>query len=798
MTDLGSEREAISLFEALLDVPEPDRLAWIDEHTAGRPKVRERLLAMLQADTLHNLRTGGATDTVEPEREPERIGAYRITGLIGRGGMGSVYRGERATGDFAHTVAIKLIKAGLLSGSLVERFRRERQTLASLSHPNIARLYDGGETEDGAPYIVMEWVDGLPLQHWVEAEDPPLDRRLALFGDMCRAVGCAHRSLVVHRDLTPSNVLVTRDGVVKLIDFGIAKLTDTEAANEASRGTTKASLASAQLSLTPGFAAPERLISSEVTTAADIYSLGRLLDKLVPEGDEEIRAVIARATAVKPGDRYATAEALLGDIDAYRKDYPVAAMAGGRGYVFGKFIMRHRFGVAVAGIAAIAVVAAFGLVLSANHEAQLARAEAETRYAQTRELANTLLFDVYDEVSAVPGSTKARVLIAQTGVDYLEKLAEDRSAPVGVRIEAGKGFVRLSQVMGGGQDATLGRYKDATALLARGEAVLKAVHEENPDNAEAAAAYAGLLVEQSGNNLYNDSNSAKAREQALAAQALLKDRATTDVKLAATYLMAIQAEGDSWLWEDEFEKARDVLLRADAFYTGLKPEYRNDLSVLAGRSSSLRLLGEAWHKLKKPDEAKAVLAENIAVNRERVRRDPQNPKVTRGLILALRYNAIVHRTNGRDAEAQVTISEAFTLAQALQKRDPADTGALELVAAVGDVYAQVLTDRKQYDEAEKVSDDVIAAQRKRIEIADGAPFAVRGLATTLATRGGNFYNAGQYDKACEAWVQTRETWEGLAARGQLSQTDRTNGYAEVKDYLNKACNPPRDGLGDEV
>ncbi|ESQ77414.1 serine/threonine-protein kinase [Asticcacaulis sp. AC402] len=798
MTDLGDEREAISLFEALLDVPEPDRMAWIDVNAAGRPKVRERLLAMLQADTLHNLRTGGATDTVEPENEPERMGAYRITGLIGRGGMGSVYKGERATGDFAHTVAIKVIKPGLLSESLVERFRRERQTLAQLSHPNIARLYDGGETEDGAPYIVMEWVDGLPLMRWVEEEDPSPDRRLALFGDMCRAVACAHRSLVVHRDLTPSNVLVTRDGVAKLIDFGIAKLTANNVGSDGNGGTTKASLASANLSLTPGFAAPERLTSSEVTTAADIYSLGRLLDRLAYDADDEIKAIIARATAQRPGDRYATAEALLADIEAWRKDYPVAAMAGGRAYVFGKFVMRHRFGAAAAGVAAIAIVTAFGLTLAANQRAETARAEAETRYAETRALANTLLFDVYDEVSAVPGTTKARLLIAQTGVDYLEKLAEDRSAPVGVRIEAGKGFVRLSQVMGGGQEATLGRYKDATALLARGEAVLKAVHDENPGNAEAAAAYAGLLVEQSGNNLYNDSNSAKAREQALAAQALLKDRATTDVRLAATYLMAIQAEGDSWLWVDEFEKARDALLRADSFYKGLKPEFRKDLAVLAGRSSSLRLLGEAWHKLKKPDEAKAVLAENIAVNRERVRRDPQNPKVTRGLTLALRYNAIVHRTNGRDTEAQATISEAFTLAKALQKRDPADTGALELIAAVGDVYAQVLTDRKQYDEAEKVSDEVIAAQRKRIEIADGAPFAVRGLATTLATRGGNFYNAGRYDKACQTWQETRSTWEGLAARGQLSQTDRDNGYAEIRDYLARACNPPRDGLGDEV
>ncbi len=200
----------------MLDIVEDERTAWIDSRTEGEPAVRAGLVAMREADRRTTLRTAGIDDAMDEEAPPQRIGAYRIIERIGRGGMGAVYRGERATGDFTHQVAIKVIKAGLLSDVLVDRFRSERQTLAGLVHPHIAQLHDGGETEAGSPYIVMELVDGLPLLQW--AEDQQLSRaaRQHLFGDICGAVAFAHRSLIVHRDLTPSNVLVTRDGVVKL------------------------------------------------------------------------------------------------------------------------------------------------------------------------------------------------------------------------------------------------------------------------------------------------------------------------------------------------------------------------------------------------------------------------------------------------------------------------------------------------------------------------------------------------------------------------------------------------------
>ncbi|MEZ6023707.1 MAG: serine/threonine-protein kinase [Hyphomonadaceae bacterium] len=226
MAALALEREAMTVFEEFLAVPEADRATWLDVRTQGRPELKTRVSALVMADRSTMVQTGGAIGALQEETIPERIGAYRIVSLIGRGGMGAVYLAERDAGDFTRTVAIKVIKAGLFSPEVVRRFQSERQTLATLAHPNIALLYDGGETEAGSPYIVMEYVDGAPLMQWVAEQTPTRATRLALFADICSAVAFAHARLIVHRDLSPSNVLVTREGVAKLIDFGIAKPAD--------------------------------------------------------------------------------------------------------------------------------------------------------------------------------------------------------------------------------------------------------------------------------------------------------------------------------------------------------------------------------------------------------------------------------------------------------------------------------------------------------------------------------------------------------------------------------------------
>ena len=469
MTDPAIEREALALFEQLLDLPEQERDAWLAARVAGRPQLASRLAAIRDADRRAAIHTGAGGDTLAEEAAPERIGAYRIVERIGRGGMGSVYRGERMTGDFAHVVAIKVIKPGLLSEPLIERFRTERQTLAQLVHPNIAHLHDGGETAAGSPYIVMEYVDGLPLLRWADEVQPSRAERLRLFRDICAAVAFAHRSLIVHRDLTPSNVLVTRDGAVKLIDFGIAK-----PASDATPSRGGASVGS--LSLTPGYAAPERMTSAAVTTAADIYSLGRLLERLVPpaSGDRDLRAIVARATATSPEDRYATADAMGDDVDRWARGLTVAATNGGRGYMLGKFIGRHRLGVGAAAAAVVLLVGALVLTANAYARAESARVAEAARFQELRSLAGFVLFDLDGRLRGVIGNAEVRERLADRAQTYLSALARSRGASPAVKLEAARGFIALARVQGVPAQPNLGETEAARANLTTAVRVLAA------------------------------------------------------------------------------------------------------------------------------------------------------------------------------------------------------------------------------------------------------------------------------------------------------------------------------------
>ena len=800
MDELALERAAIALFEEMLDQPEAQREAWIAQRAGDNPELRTRLEALRQADLRATLRTGAAVDVLEDEPPPERIGAYRIVERIGRGGMGAVYRGERETGDFGHITAIKVIKPGLLTESLIERFRRERQTLASLRHPNIAQLYDGGEAIDGSPYIIMEFVDGLPLLQWAEQHTADRAVRRRLFLDICAATAFAHRNLIVHRDLTPSNVLVTAEGVVKLIDFGIAR--PPEALPAAAEPGSPSSHAPSirELSLTPGFAAPERMVSADVTTLGDIYSLGRLLAALIPPGadDAELRAIIARACSVNPQDRYPTADALASDVDAWGQHRPVAAVNGGAPYLVRKFVRRHRVGVGAAASLFIGLVGALGITLAANARAERAMAETEARFQQTRAIANAMLFEAYDEVSRVTGSTRARAILAQTGLDYLDALAADEDAPVDVRLEAARGYMRLSKVIGGGEASELGRIADAAVLLQRGEAILSDLRARHPEHAGVRAAVAEMLTTRSGDALYNDNDPVRGRELAQEVLTLLGDDPAQDVETARVYAIALQAVGDSYGWEDDYAQARDAHQRAESFIAELPEEMREAQGVRNVRSANLRLLGEAQHKVGDENAARASLARAVEINRTLVSEDPDSPTLIRKLTVSLWYSAVLHRSNERDAEALVAIEEAVTLARRLRDRDAADAGALRMYGLVGEVYAQVLADRRSYARSFAMTEEVADAFRGLVELADGSPGSRRALAMALRTGGGNYYNGGAYARACSAWREAKDIMETLDREGSLSQTDLNNSLPEMRDYVRRSCEggPPRRGVGD--
>lgn len=272
-------REIRNVFDHVVSLPLSERVPYLDAACASDPDLRKEVESLL---TFNSEAGPGFLSTPAvnwrkampepvPQRVGRRIGAYHILEEIGAGGMGEVYRAARADGQYEKQVAIKLVRGGYDTVAVLDRFRHERQILASLDHPNIARLLDGGTTDDGLPYLVMELIEGTRIDDYCDALDLNVHERLQLFLQVCSAVQYAHQRLVIHRDIKPGNILVTKEGVPKLLDFGIAKILDPSAGAEATIAGP----------LTPEYASPEQIRGEPITTATDVYSLGVVLYQLL-------------------------------------------------------------------------------------------------------------------------------------------------------------------------------------------------------------------------------------------------------------------------------------------------------------------------------------------------------------------------------------------------------------------------------------------------------------------------------------------------------------------------------------
>lgn len=392
-------RRVGQLFHEALDVPVDARDGWAEVACAGDIEVRRELLSLLENDraAASGLVEGHVKKALldmfdDPPAGRRRVGLYRLLRELGRGGMGTVYLAERDDAPDASKVAIKLVRPGMDTGIVLHRFRRERRILAQLQHPHIARLIDGGNTADELPYIVMEYIDGVTITEYVKQRRLGIAECLRLFLDVCAAVEYAHRNFVVHRDIKPGNILVSADGTVKLLDFGICKLLHTEA--------NLAVTASRTLHmLTPDYASPEQVRGDPITIASDIYSLAAVLYELLtgrkphrivkftPQAveraicDEEIArpgladdldTVLMYALQKDPARRYGSVEQFAEDIRRYLAHQPVKARPDTLMYRARKFAQRQRKPLAAAAFAVAMLVA--GLVVS-SRDAREARVE---------------------------------------------------------------------------------------------------------------------------------------------------------------------------------------------------------------------------------------------------------------------------------------------------------------------------------------------------------------------------------------------------------------------------------------
>ncbi len=529
MTPEAWARVKAILGEAL-DLAPGDRPAYLDTACAGEGALRTEVESLLTAggeewgffDSPPEVRLPEPEASGPPSRVGERVGTYELLAELGRGGMGMVYLARRADDQFQKKVAVKLIRQGMASELALQRFRSERQISASLEHPHIARLLDGGTTSNGEPYFVLEYVEGEPLIEYCDRRRLPVDARLRLFGEVCAAVQYAHQNLVVHRDIKPGNVLVTADGVPKLLDFGIAKLLNPDGAPVASAET-----GTFFRMLTPDYASPEQIRGERITTASDVYALGVVLYELLagrkpyhvtanepgelmrivcdrdPEKPSvagksrelqgDLDAIVLKAMRKEPERRYASVSELAADLKRHQTGVPVLARRGTFTYRAGKFARRHRVILAAAAVVAVALAGGVVATLREAQRARAAEARAQRRFDDVRRLASSFLFEFHDAIQDLPGATPARALIVKRALEYLDDLSRESADDRALRRELAEAYLKVGDVQGNSYMPNLGdvpgalqSYGKAIALLAP---AVEAGEADEPEQATLAKAY---------------------------------------------------------------------------------------------------------------------------------------------------------------------------------------------------------------------------------------------------------------------------------------------------------------------
>lgn len=499
-----------SLFQRASKLTATAQQAFVEEQTAEEPEVREQLLAMLaitapkEGSPLSRAVGSALVDVIEDQRRAmlgKVLGSYRLTSILGHGGTGTVYLAERADLQYSAEVALKVVDSASLQVGMGARFRAERQILANLNHPNIARLLDAGETESGQPFLVMEYVRGEPLDQYCDTRNLDLRARLQLFIQICTAVQYAHQNLIVHRDLKPANILVSDDGTPKLLDFGIAKLLHTEE-QQAGPALTRV----ADRLLTPEYASPEQILGGNVTTASDVYSLGVVLYELVcglrpyrvppshsqlelersiclsdPEKPSssmvravasgelpvneiaqarcssidrlprlltgDIDAIVMRALRKEPQHRYSSVEHLIEDLRRYLSSEPVHARQGNWLYYTRRFAQRHTAGV-LGGFGFFVFVIGVAIMMSIQRQ-QIASALAKaTRDGQRAETVSEFMLNVFSAADPYMHFGKeptARTLLEQAAERIQSDLSQEPEVRARLLEAIGISYLRMGQ-----------------------------------------------------------------------------------------------------------------------------------------------------------------------------------------------------------------------------------------------------------------------------------------------------------------------------------------------------------------
>lgn len=821
MTHAGDDAERWRRVELLLDVMlASDPVSWpsiLDERCSEDPALRGEVEALLArrhaaerfldtppaaaAAALLADRDDGPAGAPDPA-EGRRVGAYRIVRLLGRGGMSRVYLAERADGEFDQQVALKLLRPGLDSDVDVGRFRAERQILASLNHPNVARLLDGGITDDGLPYLVLERVDGEPLDRYAAARELGVRERLALFLTVAEATGYAHRNLVVHRDLKLSNILVTADGTVKLLDFGLARLlgggdVDDGQAPDATPAITRPG----HRWMTPEYAAPEQVRGESVTTLTDVWQLGVVLYELlagrlpfrdhagslhaleeavlrddppppsatVPRLRGDLDAIVLRALRKEPEARYASVAAMADDVRRHLDGRPVLARRQTAGYRARRYVARHRWGLGVAALLAVLVGAHVTTLTRDRARIRVALDEATVNTRRAEEVVNFAvgLFEPTVRGSAVADTLTARDLL--------------RRGAVQARETAGQPVVQAQMLdLIGRIHAQLGDVEQARALLTEALAIRQAAL--GPRHADVATSL--LQLAQVSARRDHDAALAYARQAYAMRRALFgdADARTTD----ALYWVASRSHmaGDHAATLPLYEQWIEAVSRAPS---DVSPRRATQLASVAS------YLGTAGQH----EPAERLARESLALHRALY--GDQHVRVAEALRVLGGVLA--------DARKVVPAESAFVEAIGMLRAAYPD-GHTDIAGALRS-YADVLVYQRRWVELEAVYGEAAASYR-RFEGAGSGSYAQamtmqaharllqgRHDGTEPLLREALRIQRAQFPDSSPVLARPRiYLGEALRRQGQLAEAESLllSGYASLRDRPRFAADVRKFGL----
>ncbi|MEO8597431.1 MAG: protein kinase [Candidatus Solibacter sp.] len=826
-----------------LDVPRADRSAFLDQACNGNTELRGEVESLLhsheEAGTFIEEPVASAPKLSAPPPDSLGIGAdvgpYRVVQLIAEGGMGSVYQAVRVDDLYRKVVAIKVIRRGVYGDYGLKRFDTERQILAHLDHPNIAKLLDGGATPDGRPYFVMDFIAGTPIDEYCDTHRLTISERLNFFLTVCSAVHYAHQNLVIHRDVKPQNILVTEEGAVKLLDFGIAKLLDSDTIGTTENATITLTTMQA---MTPEYASPEQLHGEKVTTASDIYSLGVLLYRLltghrpyalesrsieelwdhirnrpprrpstvIRTSDNEItpdsianarntRAdrlerqlagdidnILLMALRKEPERRYASVEQFANDLRRHLQGHPVSARPDTLRYRTGKFIKRHRRGVLAAAMFVVTLVGGIFTTSWQWHVATRERIRAEKRFQDVRGLANAVLFELHDAIMPLPGSTHARELLVKRAQQYLDSLASESTGDDGLQHERAMAYERIGDVLGLPVQANLGLTAEALVSYRKGLAIEKELLAHNPTHEnlrlDVARMYNRICrVEQSTGNFPESLNSCN---QAAAIQKEVLDRHPDDVNLRGDLASTYQNVAGSYLAMGDYARTEEQRSRALAEFQELYRKQPDNETFLYGLANAYHRMANLQEQTKHYAQARVNVLEAIRLFNISSERYPKDIRKRLDWTFAQQRLGSILISMGDLKGALDAFQQTLPIREQLRALDPRDARAqLNLAnshASIGYVLLELGKARDAQDHFEQ--------QRKiDVELMKLDPLGVSynySLSEAYENLGRVALKLGQKERARALLKDAQQIYDDLSARGAISAE-----YSQVPARIQK-------------